>query len=171
MILALLLSAAPADVAALQPIEPGDAIALFKRVCADPFPDPTRFAAAVAAEPGPFRKLVKTPAEAMQPGERYDGDRAQIGYSDGIGLPLDLPAPQCTVGARLATAPDHPAIAAAAAAALGLPVGKTRGKGRLETQWDAATPAGRFRYFFVTETTAAGTYEFRLTLLNLRGRK
>jgi hypothetical protein len=159
------------DGGTLQPMSAVDAVALFKRVCVDPFPDPARFETALAAEDDTYQKTPKTPEQAMQPGDSYYSNRAQFGYAAADWLPRDLPSPQCALTVRLDAAPDHPAIASATAAAIGLPPGKTSGKGRIQTQWDVGAPGGKFRYFMTTSPALADTYQLRITLLNLRGKK
>ncbi|NYT39803.1 hypothetical protein HZY97_03465 [Sphingomonas sp. R-74633] len=165
--LSLLALAPPQDAAIADPVSAADAVALFKRVCADPFPDPARFKAAVEA-PDLGLRIVTKPPEAMgQPGDRWNGRNAQFSYTSADWLPRDLPSPQCSMRVRLASVPDHAGIAAATAEGLGLPAGKTSGKRRQTTQWDV----GNARYFLNTATLPDGTYEMSLMLLNLRDKK
>lgn len=171
MMLAALTSPQVQDGGTLEPLSPNAAVALFKRVCVEPFPDPARFAQGIAASDLGMRKTPETPEQAMQPGDSWFSSTAQVGYAAADWMPRDLPSPQCMLTARLSEVPDHAAIAAAAATTLGLPPGKTSGKGRVQTQWDVTGPSGRFRYFLTTMPALAGSYQLRFTILNLRNKK
>jgi len=155
------------DAATTEPMSAPDAVALFKRVCVDPFPDPVRFKAAIEAPELGMRIVPKPPEAKGQPGDRWDGPNAQFSYTSADWLPRDLPSPQCSMRTRLAATPDHAAIAATTAQGLGLAAGKTSGKRQPTTQWEV----GSTRYFLNTATLPNGAYEMSITLLNLRDKK
>lgn len=159
------------DGGTLEPVAAADAVALFKRVCVAPFPDPERFKTVIASPDLAMRITPKTPEQAMQPGDSWYNATVQVGYAAADWLPRDLPSPQCHLTARLDTSPDHPAIVAAATTALGLTAGKTSGKGRVQTRWDVQLPGSIHRYFLETTPGLGGSYQIRLSILNLRGKK
>lgn len=121
-----------------EPLEPvsGDwLLATFRSVCFAPFGDKEKVrAAAESAELG-FTRVEAGPV--VPPGNGWQSPRAQLYYSDGEGLPRDLPAPQCNLTARADAAYDHVTTAATIESTLSLPPGKSRGKnGRFTTEWN-----------------------------------
>lgn len=158
-LLAMVALAAPAMLGATDkpsPMPAADALALFRRVCAGSWPDPARFAAAIAAEPERFRKQQVVPGVASGPGGRYLSDRAEVDYSAADDVPRPLPSRQCGVLTRSEGEVDHAALAATMAAALSLPAGTTQtakttlGRMRMATQWTVSGSTADVRYLLIT---------------------
>ena len=173
LVLAMQLAAPPAaDMkSSMQPVSVEDGVALFKRVCFAPFPDP-KAAQAVIADPAlGLTKEGETPSQAMQPGDAWMSPTARVTYVDSEWLPRDFGNPQCGVTVALEGAPEHLAIEAAVIATLALPPGKG-GKNipRGQTQWDLPRGPDTWRMFLSTETTPSGK-EMRVIMMNLRGKK
>lgn len=171
LVAALAFVAAPVQDAVLAPVPAADALALFKRVCIDTFPDPVRFAAAMEAESDTYRKRAAMPTMEDAPSGTYTGDRAVVGYAAGDWLPRSLPSPQCRVTTRAEGTADHAALATQTAAALSLPPGKTRGKGRVQTEWNVTGAVDKQRYFLTTMPAGERAYQVELSILNLRGKR
>lgn len=170
--IALLLAAPAAAAAPLsEPVTGEWLVGAFKSWCAEPFGDRAKLVAAIEAPDAGLDAIVE---ERPMPGTTgWESAKARISYSDGDFLPKSLPSPQCTLSARAAAGYDHLATAAALAAALELPPGKTKGKnGRFQTQWNFKGPKGEKRRLFLSQEPAIFEVErgfmLRVSLLNLR---
>ena len=118
------------------PIDPVDAIAMFRALCLPNLTDPGAFAVAMAASDVPFTAV---PRRDATPGQTWRADRALVTYGqarDG--------AIRCTLLGRTAGNVDQLALSAKLAEALALKTGRTRmGKGQAVTEWSAAGPDGK----------------------------
>jgi hypothetical protein len=177
MILLLLAAQAgmpnPTDMqSSMRPVPSAEAVALFKRVCFDPFPDTPRVLGAIADPALGLSRLPETPSQAMQPGDAWSSATAQITYVDSEWLPRDFGNPQCSLTASLAGNPEHLAVEAEMTAALGLPPGKGgKNKPRGQTEWNLPGRApDSWRLFMSTTTTSSGK-ELRATIMNMRGKR
>ena len=154
----------------MQPLSAIEAVALFKRVCYDPFPDPKASLAVIADPALGLTKLPETPSQAMQPGDAWTSPTAQVTYVDAEWLPRDFGSPQCGITVALDSAPDHLTVEAAFITAMGLPPGKGGKNGPSgQTQWDMPHAPDSWRLFVNTSATPSGK-ELRATIMNLRGK-
>jgi hypothetical protein len=170
----LALQAAPltATKSSMEPVSVDSGIALFSKLCFEKFPDTKAALEAIADPPLGLTKEIKTPTQAMQPGDSWTSASARVTYVDADWLPRDFGSPQCTVTILLAGEPSHGEAAQAMATKLALPPVKFGKDGpSAQTRWDKPSVAPAiWRIFLTTQKTPSGT-EMRMVNMNLRGKK
>lgn len=148
------------------PMPAADALALFKRLCADTAADPAQFTAAIARERQTFRKQRILPGPDRGPNGSYLSDRAEVDFvaADGLSepLPAALPLRACGVLSHDGGTVDHPAFVAAMTDALDLPSADStreampRGDRAALTEWTVRRAEGRVGYSLVTRSSPDG---------------
>jgi hypothetical protein len=140
------------------PIDPVEAIALFRSLCLPNLTDDGAFAVAVAASEVPFTAIPRRDAGA---GQTWRSDRALLSYGqarDG--------SRRCALLGRTARNVDQLGLSAKLAEALALKTGRTRmGKGQAVTEWSAAGPDGKLVQISAATRNAAtgGGTDIRLS--------
>lgn len=170
---AVLLAGIPAGAmqSGMQQVPVADGVALFKRACFDPFPVPSAALTAIEDPALGLTKQIKTPTQAMQPGDAWVSPSARVTYVDAEWMPRNMGTPQCGVTVSLADAPQHLDVASAFAAGLGLPAGKLGKNGPSgQSRWDLPKADGSWRLFLSTQQTPSGV-EMQAIMMNLRGKK
>jgi hypothetical protein len=104
------------------------ALALFRQLCVDPLPSPQRFVEAMNTSGLRWQKVAKTPEEVYGLGNSWRSARGMITYH--VPHYESQGSPACHFEWRPEPGYDHAAVAAAVAAALGLPKGKNIGSRR-----------------------------------------
>ena len=156
----------------MPPTAPTDAIALFDRVCVQPFPNPASFDKAVAGLGSEFVKWQPTTQiEAIIPGGYWQSPRFTIRYVAAAPDAPELPHPQCTVKAAAAAGTQAEAIFPVVAQQLGLGKGKIVGKAKYRTaMWDSMHGADRWRVLAGTERQEDHV-DLKLIMMNLGSKK
>ena len=167
-------SAAPAAMqSSLQSVDANEAVNLFKQICFDPFPDPAKFDAVVAASAFGLVKAPETPSEAMQPGDAWYSAKARVTYVNADWLPRNFGTPQCSVTVNVGGNPTNADIVNILINELKLPNAKSSGNAaNTLNQWDLpGIGADKWRLFARTQAGLPGGFEAQFSLLNLRGKK
>ena len=161
----------------MQPMSVDEGVALFQQICFDKFLDSDAVLNIVADPAMSLTKQLKTPTQAMQPGDVWTSPKARVTYVDAEWMPLDIGSPQCSVTVVLQGQPVHSEVAAAMTAALKLPdvkFGKNASNASTKwasTKWDLPQTNGdKWRLFLNISQTPSGT-EMRTVIMNLRGKK
>jgi hypothetical protein len=174
MIVAFLLQAAPLGEAyalgdeMLAETTLTDAVAVFERVCLQPFPDPAGFEAAAARDPaGLARVSPGAVGEAAQNGEIHaahggvwTGRRVNVRYTSSDQLAASIPQPQCTVTVRLPEGVGHAKLANSVGTTLKLGDSTDIAVGEfIRTYWNIPQANGtRWRIMVKSEAGSLGSF-------------
>jgi hypothetical protein len=156
----------------LQPSDPAAAFALFRRLCFEPFPDPAKIEAAIAASgPGFVRWQPSNDLEKLIPSHIWYSPSAKVSYIARGGMPSSLPDPQCTLKVTAPASADAEQLIPALGAALGIGPAKIVGHKAYRTgMWDLTRPGHRWRVILGTERRD-GRMTLSLSMLNLKPEK
>ncbi|HEV7658741.1 MAG TPA: hypothetical protein VGO55_02735 [Allosphingosinicella sp.] len=134
------------------PVAIGEAIAYFRHICVETLPDPSAFAAALAADTSGWTRHEKSTRRVTVLGHFWSSPRGELSYVNLPGVQWPETNPGCHYAFRTGPEFDHDSASRALAAALRIDGGRqTRDRREQQTRWEVVLPSGlRVRIFLST---------------------